>query len=425
MSSTYLNDNLVFVLTYKTINVIIKTYLSRNKTYMATVKLDNITKRFGALTALDSITLDVKDEEFFVLLGQTGAGKTTTLRCIAGLDKPEEGNIYLDGICVNDKTPAERDVAFVFQSHILYPHLTVYENMAFPLHPRKLSAEEIDNRVKDIAQMLHIEHLLMRTPNQLSGGETQRVGLGRAMVRRPQVFLMDEPISNLDAKLRAEMRVEIRWRQRQLGTTTFYVTHDQVEAMSMADRIAILDSGRIQQLGTPSEIYDHPTNLFVAGFIGSPSMNCIPCSIFHNDGTYQVVLSNNGNEGHTFAIHNDLAAKSINEIDPNKELVIGAHPEDVLVSHEFAANTFDTDVNSFKAEVYSIEPLGAETIVEITLGKDADGSHNIIKSRTSPNFEAKIGEHIYVSFVPERLHLFDKVTGNTLLTKSDISSKQL
>ena len=208
----------------------------------------------------------MKDEEFFVLLGQTGAGKTTTLRCIAGLDKPEEGSIYLDDVSLNDKTPAERDVAFVFQSHILYPHLSVYENMAFPLHPRKLSGEEIDRRVKDIAQMLHIEHLLMRNPNQLSGGETQRVGLGRAMVRRPQVFLMDEPISNLDAKLRTEMRVEIRWRQRELGTTTFYVTHDQVEAMSMADRIAVLDAGKIQQLGTPSQIYNHPTNLFVAGF---------------------------------------------------------------------------------------------------------------------------------------------------------------
>ena len=184
---------------------------------MATVKLENITKRFGDLIALDDITLDIRDEEFFVLLGQTGAGKTTTLRCIAGLDKPEEGTIYLDDVSVNDKTPAERDVAFVFQSHILYPHLSVYENMAFPLHPRKLSSEEIDRRVRDIAQMLHIEHLLMRTPNQLSGGETQRVGLGRAMVRRPQVFLMDEPISNLDAKLRDGNARRIRWRQRDLA----------------------------------------------------------------------------------------------------------------------------------------------------------------------------------------------------------------
>ena len=383
---------------------------------MATVKLENITKRFGDLIALNDITLDVKDEEFFVLLGQTGAGKTTTLRCIAGLDKPEEGNIYLDDVRVNDKTPAERDVAFVFQSHILYPHLSVYENMAFPLHPRKLSAEEIDKRVKDIAQMLHIEHLLMRTPNQLSGGETQRVGLGRAMVRRPQVFLMDEPISNLDAKLRAEMRVEIRWRQRQLGTTTFYVTHDQVEAMSMADRIAVLHAGRIQQLGTPSEIYNHPTNLLVAGFIGSPSMNCIPCRISKNDGDVQVTLSGGENGNNTFVIKDARVVKAISEMDSDREFVFGAHPEDVLVNHQDVSSTFPVEVNTFRAEVYSVEPLGAETIVEITLGKVSDGSHTIIKSRTSPNFEAEIGDTIYVSFVPDRIHLFDKVTGDALLT---------
>lgn len=376
---------------------------------MATVKLENVTKRFGELTALDDITIDVKDKEFFVLLGQTGAGKTTTLRCVAGLDKPEEGSIYLDDVRVNDKTPAERDVAFVFQSHILYPHLTVYENMAFPLHPRKLSAEEIDRRVKDIAQMLHIEHLLMRTPNQLSGGETQRVGLGRAMVRRPQVFLMDEPISNLDAKLRAEMRVEIRWRQRELGTTTFYVTHDQVEAMSMADRIAVLDSGKIQQLGTPSDIYNHPANLFVAGFIGSPSMNCIPCEISSNNGNLQLTLSGGENDVNTFAIEDERIAKVVSEIRTDRGLVFGAHPEDILVNHKPVPN-------AFPAEVYSVEPLGAETIVELTLGTDASGTRTILKSRTTPNFEAEIGQHLYVSFVPERIHLFAKDTSETLLT---------
>ena len=375
---------------------------------MATVKLENVTKRFGDLTALDDITLDVKDEEFFVLLGQTGSGKTTTLRCIAGLDKPEEGSIYLDDVSLNDKTPAERDVAFVFQSHILYPHLTVYENMAFPLHPRKLSGEEIDRRVKDIAQMLHIEHLLMRNPNQLSGGETQRVGLGRAMVRRPQVFLMDEPISNLDAKLRTEMRVEIRWRQRELGTTTFYVTHDQVEAMSMADRIAVLDAGKIQQLGTPSQIYNHPTNLFVAGFIGSPSMNCIPCEVTSINGNLHLTLSGGGSKNYTVTIQDSRIVKRVSESDTHSDLVFGAHPEDVLVSHESMPN-------AFQAEVYSVEPLGAETIVEITLGVDAEGSHTIMKSRAAPNFQTEIGQYLYVTFVPERIHLFDKVTGGSLL----------
>ena len=375
---------------------------------MATVKLENITKRFGDLTALDDITLDVRDEEFFVLLGQTGAGKTTTLRCIAGLDKPEEGTIYLDGISVNDKTPAERDVAFVFQSHILYPHLSVYENMAFPLHPRKLSAEEIDRRVRDIAQMLHIEHLLMRTPNQLSGGETQRVGLGRAMVRRPQVFLMDEPISNLDAKLRIEMRAEIRWRQRDLGTTTFYVTHDQVEAMSMADRIAVLEAGKIQQLGTPAEIYNHPTNLFVAGFVGNPSMNCIPSDLSRSNGELYLTLTSDVGGGNSVTIQDERVANVLNNTDPDQDVVFGVHPEDVMISHQSIPN-------AFQAEVYSVEPLGAETIVELTLGTDAAGVHTILKACTAPNFEAEIGEYLYVTFVAERMHFFNKTTGNAIL----------
>ena len=375
---------------------------------MATVKLENITKRFGDLIALDDITLDIQDQEFFVLLGQTGAGKTTTLRCIAGLDKPEEGTIYLDDVSVNDKTPAERDVAFVFQSHILYPHLSVYENMAFPLHPRKLSSEEIDQRVRDIAQMLHIEHLLMRTPNQLSGGETQRVGLGRAMVRRPQVFLMDEPISNLDAKLRTEMRAEIRWRQRELGTTTFYVTHDQIEAMSMADRIAVLEAGRIQQLGTPSEIYNHPANLFVAGFIGNPSMNCIPCDLSSTNGELQLKLTDDTKNNNSVTIQDARIAKALNDNISNSGTVFGAHAEDVLVSHESIPN-------AFQAEVYSVEPLGAETIVEVTLGTDATGTHTILKACTVPNFKAEIGQHLYVSFVQERMHFFDKSTGDAIL----------
>ena len=375
---------------------------------MATVKLENITKRFGDLIALDNITLDIRDQEFFVLLGQTGAGKTTTLRCIAGLDKPEEGTIYLDDVSVNDKTPAERDVAFVFQAHILYPHLSVYENMAFPLHPRKLSAEEIDRRVRDIAQMLHIEHLLMRTPNQLSGGETQRVGLGRAMVRRPQVFLMDEPISNLDAKLRTEMRAEIRWRQRELGTTTFYVTHDQIEAMSMADRIAVLEAGSIQQLGTPAEIYNHPANLFVAGFIGNPSMNCIPCDISSTNGELQVKLADDTGNNNAVTIQDARIANALNDNIPNSDTVFGAHAEDVLVSHQSIPN-------AFQAEIYSVEPLGAETIVELTLGTDTAGAHTILKACTVPNFKADIGQYLYVSFVQERMHFFDKTTGNAIL----------
>lgn len=331
---------------------------------MATVKLENIIKRFGDLIALDDITLDVQDQEFFVLLGQTGAGKTTTLRCIAGLDKPEEGTIYLDGVSVNDKTPAERDVAFVFQSHILYPHLSVYENMAFPLHPRRLSADEIDRRVRDIAQMLHIEHLLMRA--------------------------------------------EIRWRQRELGTTTFYVTHDQIEAMSMADRIAVLEAGSIQQLGTPSDIYNHPANLFVAGFIGNPSMNCIPCDISSTNGQLQLTLANTTGNDNTVAIEDERIVKALNESSSESETVFGTHAEDVIVSQQPIPN-------AFQAEVYSVEPLGAETIVELTLGTDAAGARTILKAVTAPNFATEIGQRLQVSFVSERMHFFDKTTGNAIL----------
>jgi len=374
---------------------------------MATVKLENITKRFGDLIALDDVTLDIRDGEFFVLLGQTGAGKTTTLRCIAGLDRPEAGRIYLDGTCVNDVTPAERDIAFVFQSHILYPHLSVYENMAFPLQPRRLSAEEIDRRVRDIAQMLHIEHLLLRMPNQLSGGETQRVGLGRAMVRRPRVFLMDEPISNLDAKLRSEMRAEIRWRQREFGTTTCYVTHDQIEAMSMADRIAVLETGKIQQLGTPADIYNHPANLFVAGFIGNPSMNCIPCTVSNAHSGLHLTLANNLQQDKALLIKDQRIAKALSDNGSTRETIFGAYPADVIVSHQSIPN-------AFLAEVYSVEPLGAETIVELTLGTDAAGTHTILKASTAPNFEADIRQQLYVSFVPERMHFFDTTTGATL-----------
>ena len=370
---------------------------------MPTVTLENLTKRFDDIIALDAINLEIRDQEFFVLLGQTGAGKTTTLRCIAGLDLPEAGAIYLDNQQINHLTPAERDVAFVFQAHILYPHLTVYENMAFPLHPRGLSEDEIRLRVTEIASMLHIEHLLQRKPNQLSGGETQRVGLGRAMVRRPQIFLMDEPISNLDAKLRTEMRAEIKWRQRQLETTTLYVTHDQIEAMSMADRVAVLDEGRVQQVGTPTEIYDRPANLFVAGFIGSPSMNLIPCQLTTSGETVYLELVG----GHRMEVKDGRIAHTLTAQGSDRDLVLGVHPEDLLIST-------DRSAENIPVEVYSFEPLGAETIVDITLGKDEVGDDIILKSRVGMTFEVGIGTTLWMACVPERIHIFDKDTGAAL-----------
>ncbi len=372
-------------------------------TPMPTVKLENLTKRFDDIVALDGVNLDIRDQEFFVLLGQTGAGKTTTLRCIAGLDLPENGAIYLDNQQINHLTPAERDVAFVFQAHILYPHLTVYENMAFPLHPRDLSEDEISDRVTEIASMLHIGHLLQRKPNQLSGGETQRVGLGRAMVRRPQVFLMDEPISNLDAKLRTEMRAEIKWRQRQLETTTLYVTHDQIEAMSMADRVAVLEKGRVHQVGTPMEIYDHPANLFVAGFIGNPSMNLIPCRLAASGKRVYLELVG----GYRIPIKDVRIAHTLTASGKDRDLVLGVHPEDLLI-------TAEQSPENIPVEVYSFEPLGAETIVDVTLGQNEAGDNIILKSRVGMAFDVTIGQALWMTCVPERIHLFDGDTGEVI-----------
>ena len=374
-----------------------------DKTLMATVKLENLTKRFDELVALDDINLDIHDQEFFVLLGQTGAGKTTTLRCIAGLDQPEVGGIYFDNKRVNDLSPAERDVAFVFQSHILYPHLTVYENMAFPLHPRGLPKDEIDWRIQDIASMLHIDHLLQRKTNQLSGGETQRVGLGRAMVRRPQLFLMDEPISNLDAKLRLEMRAEIKWRQRQLETTTLYVTHDQTEAMSMADRVAVLENGRVQQVGTPMAVYNHPANLFVASFIGSPSMNLIHCQL----ATFveKVYLKLIGRL--QIEVKDKRIAHTLIESGKDRNLILGVHPEDLRVSTRQSPE-------SIAVEVYSFEPLGAETIVDVNLGKNEASENVILKSRVDSTLKVRIGQTLWMAFVADRIHVFDAATGEAL-----------
>ena len=370
---------------------------------MASVKLENLTKRFDDVIALDGINLDVADQEFFVLLGQTSAGKTTALRCIAGLERAEEGGIFFDSERIDDLSPAERDVAFVFQSHILYPHLTVYENMAFPLHPRKLSTDEIDKRVKEIATMLHIEPLLGRKPSQLSGGETQRVGLGRAMVRRPRLFLMDEPISNLDAKLRSEMRAEIKWRQRQLGTTMLYVTHDQIEAMSMADRVAVLEEGSIQQIGTPIDIYNSPANLFVAGFIGNPSMNLLSCHLVADGDQFFGRLAG----GFQFLITDSETVRTLTNSAKDARVVLGVRPEDVIVNHQAMPG-------ATSIEIYSFEPLGAETIVELIIGKNEQGANLILRARAPSTLSVEIGQTLNMAFVPERLHFFYRDTGQAI-----------
>ncbi|MEM4563275.1 MAG: ABC transporter ATP-binding protein, partial [Thermofilum sp.] len=239
---------------------------------MVTVRLENVSKIFrGGVEAVRDLNLEVKDGEFMVLLGPSGCGKTTTLLMIAGVYKPSKGYIYFDDKIVNDLEPKDRNIGMVFQSYALYPHMTVYENIAFPLRLKKLPKEEIDRRVREAASMLRIENLLDRRPSQLSGGQQQRVALARAIVKRPSLFLMDEPLSNLDAKIRVEVRAELKRLQRELGITTIYVTHDQAEAMSLADRIAVMNEGRLQQVGTPDELYYKPANTFVAGFIGAPA----------------------------------------------------------------------------------------------------------------------------------------------------------
>jgi len=253
---------------------------------MASITLQGITKRFGAVTAVDDLRVDVADGEFFVLLGPSGAGKTTTLRLVAGLDKPDAGRVLMNGADIGDTPPAQRDCAFVFQQYSLYPHLTVFDNIAFPLRSpmRRLPQDEIRRRVERVAATLHIEAKLGRKATALSGGEMQRVAIGRALVREPRVFLMDEPLSSLDAKLREELRVELKRLQRHSGATVLYVTHDQVEATTLADRIAILEQGRIQQVGTPNQIYDEPQSLHVAQRLGAPAINVLPAEWFEGSG---------------------------------------------------------------------------------------------------------------------------------------------
>src|SRR6266508_1387826 len=257
---------------------------------MARLQINGLTKRFGSVVAVRDLSLDIADREFLVLLGPSGAGKTTTLRCVAGVELPEAGTIRFDGQDMRRVSPAERDVAFVFQTYALYPRKTAFENIAFPLLARQLSPAEIDRAVREVAQKLHIEHMLERRPAQLSGGEQQRVALGRAMVRRPRAFLMDEPLTNLDAALRADMRAELKHLQHDLATTMVYVTHDQTEAMSLGQRIAVLNRGLLQQLGRPLEVYTRPATLFVAGFISSPPMRLIDCRI-HSNGEPALVNS--------------------------------------------------------------------------------------------------------------------------------------
>jgi len=359
---------------------------------VAQLALQSITKRFGEVVAMDDFSLTVRDREFLVLLGPSGAGKTTTLRTVAGLEKPDAGSVRIDDVLVNRFTPAERNVAFVFQDYALYPFMTAYQNMAFPLKSGPMPKAEIDERVRAAAESLQIGHLLGRKPGQLSGGEQQRVALGRAMVRRPQAFLMDEPLTNLDAKLRTSMRGTLRRLQRDLGATTLYVTHDQIEAMTMGDRIAVLRKGSLQQIGTPKEIYETPINTFVAAFVGHPAITLLASHIA--DGALVM-----GGSNRRLLVGGRLAHAV--RAAPHRQVVLGLRAEDVTV------HTIERE-DTVPAEVYAVEPLGDRNIYDLRLGE------TLLRARTEPEFLLAQGDVVWAGYNPDRAHLFDALSNERI-----------
>jgi multiple sugar transport system ATP-binding protein len=364
---------------------------------LAKVVLKNISKRFGDVVAVKDVSLEINDGEFLVLLGPSGCGKTTTLRCIAGLENPDEGEIYIGDQLVNNLTPKERNIAMVFQSYALYPHMKVYDNIGFPLKMRKIKKDEIDKRVKQTAELLRITNLLKRKPKELSGGERQRVALGRAIIRDPKVFLMDEPLSNLDAKLRTYMRAELKRLQDDLGVTTIYVTHDQVEAMTMADEVAIMNLGVLEQVGNAFEVYHNPESLFVAGFIGSPPMNFLNCDLKEKDGSFFL-------DAGSFVLPlMDNLSKMVKENATSSELVIGVRPEDFFLEERRTAKVL------IKAKVYITEPLGSEVIVDLKVGDE------IVKVKTPPDSKINIGDELWIGFSQDNMHIFDKSTKKAII----------
>jgi len=363
---------------------------------MARVLIKNLVKRFGKIIAVNNLNLEVKDGEFLVILGPSGCGKTTTLRCIAGLETPDEGEIWIGETLVNDLPPKDRDIAMVFQTYALYPHMTVYDNLAFPLKMRKIPKQEIDVKVKKVAQMLGIRELLDRKPMQLSGGQQQRVALGSAIVREPKLFLMDEPLSNIDAKLRVYMRAEIKKLQKDLGVTTIYVTHDQIEAMAIADRIAVMNKGSLQQVSSPDELYDNPATSFVAGFIGSPPMNLIDCSLIEKDGKLFL-------DAGEFTINISDLRDILETTRMGSEIVLGIRPEDIIILQRGFKGKED-----FNANIYTIEPLGLETIVTVKKG------NKLLRIRAPRDFRANINEEVGVLLNKQKIYLFDAKTGKRL-----------
>jgi multiple sugar transport system ATP-binding protein len=365
---------------------------------VAKATLEHLTKTFGDVVAVDNLSLEIADREFLTLLGPSGCGKTTTLNIIAGLDAPTSGRVLFDADDVTDMPPERRDVAMVFQTYALYPHMRVYDNIAFGLRMRRTPHHEIKQRVEEVTAAMEIDHLLQRKPRQLSGGQRQRVALARAIVRDPRVFLLDEPLSNVDAKLRVSMRTEIKRLHAELEKTFVYVTHDQAESLIMSDRIAILNNGALQQLGTPNDIYNHPANAFVAGFVGSPPMNFFDGELKNRgDGRWQVV-----GDGFACEISPDRVSRLAN--NSPTEVQVGVRSENIEVRPKESPTALAT--------VVVLEPLGSDLFLTL----DLDGT--TFKARTHPDAEFKRGDRVDVRFAPNKVHLFDRFKGKTLLEGS-------
>ena len=378
---------------------------------MASLSLRNVYKRYpGGVTAVSDFNLEIKDKEFIILVGPSGCGKSTTLRMVAGLEEISDGEVYIGDRLVNDVAPKDRDIAMVFQNYALYPHMTVFDNMAFGLKLRKTSKDEIKRRVEEAARVLDIEHLLERKPKALSGGRRQRVALGRAIVREPKVFLLDEPLSNLDAKLRAQMRTEISKLHQRLGTTFIYVTHDQTEAMTMGTRIVVMKSGLIQQVDTPNNLYKYPCNLFVAGFIGSPQMNFVESKLLKEGSDFFVEFGSEDTKTRSgvkykIKLPSDKNKKDCLEAYVDKEVIMGIRPEDVHNEEDLIAQFPDGKV---EANVEVTELMGAETYLYM----NCEGQS--INARVSPTSTARPGDTITITLEPQKIHLFDKDTEVTI-----------
>ena len=394
------------------------------ETVMGAIKITNIGKIYpNGTRALEDVNIEINDGEFVVLVGPSGCGKTTLLRMVAGLEDITEGEIFIGEKVVNEVAPKDRDIAMVFQNYALYPHMSVYDNMAFSLKLRKLPKSEIDKKVKDAARTLEISELLERKPKALSGGQRQRVAMGRAIVRSPEAFLMDEPLSNLDAKLRVQMRAELGQLHTQLETTTLYVTHDQVEAMTMGDRVAVIRKGELQQIDTPREIYLYPKNIFVAGFIGSPSMNFVYADVKVSGSSVKLSFANE-----TITCSGDTVNK-LKNVD-GKQIVLGIRPE-AFEDSIYAKDSEYTESISIKVTLLEqlgsdsyihfykdIKPVQTEAIEEILADEGEDitvlGDETKFIARINPNSTVKEGEEITLSIDPSKLHFFDPESGKAL-----------